>query len=946
MSLLAIGYAVCGITCVLLLFWMERKQKGGKKLFWTIAVVLWVLVISSLWNIHGRQARRFFSGKSFRIWSTYHYYLGAKYFDELGYRDLYTQTLAADQEGPRRLRNVSLIRDLHTLEKAPRDHFVIRRSHRFSDKRWDEFKSDVNFFTRLRSGSFYREVLCDRGYNPTPFWSFFGSFLTNVFDIQDLRHRMALLSIDPAIGLLTIGICIWSLGVAPTAVIFLIFFLLPFNSERMFGGLLTYDWFYAMLLGIAFLNRSRGRVSAFFWAYAVMSRVFPAIFVSGFLLSAGRSFRRTRCLPGVHRRFMTAFAVFCCAGAILGGLNAYGPASWGTFRENISEHASRHISGARRIGLKKVFTINFFSSEQTSFEENLEKAMAVSLGFQAFLLLGAAGLASQKNRTDAMIWMLPAFFAVAVSSRYYWSVFGCLALLDVTGKKKMPSVPGSVCCLGTVACWYAYSRYVIDPHQRYVFMNILFLSGFIFLMAWEWKKAFLQKRSAAAIREPAASHSQASNHLTQSRWAVIVSAGLLLFVLLFSLLIPETKHSLDEFPGWIRAYSRQLPWEAHHAKDRANQVTASMLHQSLSAGKKFMITNQKPEGNFNYEYDFVQRRMSTEDHQVRQAGALWGLALIYRYTRDPDVKDALEKSLRFFFRHTRDGAVKGARVVAYPETYISHTGTTALTALAVIEYLGMERDGHTVIGAGFRTTMTRELDGYIRHFRYLQLDGGHFSSAYFLPIKTRYPKSSPYYDGETLLCLIKAAKYLGYDDLLPVIESSALQLAACYTREAWQKDLDSELSKGFFQWGCMAFWEYQDAGWPNAGVMADSLVSLAWWMIHRHRVLQRERNTAYVFEGIIHAYRLAKQRHLDQAIDDLAYTIDQGLYRLTSWQVGGPLSAMNPFLMKHDATERLAQGGVMNHRREAPLRIDVAQHQMHSVILALRYVYSDKQERD
>jgi len=35
----------------------------------------------------------------------------------------------------------------------------------------------------------------------------------------------------------------------------------------------------------------------------------------------------------------------------------------------------------------------------------------------------------------------------------------------------------------------------------------------------------------------------------------------------------------------------------------------------------------------------------------------------------------------------------------------------------------------------------------------------------------------------------------------------------------------------------------------------------------------------------------------------------------------------------------LAIGGVQNHRRESPLRLDVTQHQMHAVILARRYVY-------
>ena len=67
--------------------------------------------------------------------------------------------------------------------------------------------------------------------------------------------------------------------------------------------------------------------------------------------------------------------------------------------------------------------------------------------------------------------------------------------------------------------------------------------------------------------------------------------------------------------------------------------------------------------------------------------------------------------------------------------------------------------------------------------------------------------------------------------------------------------------------------------------------------------------------------------------------IDTGLYKLTSWQVGGPLQHRNKYLLAHRTRDPLAVGGIMNHCRQAPLRIDVTQHQMHAVILALKYVY-------
>jgi len=942
MSVATALYAAFGIITVLFIHLMEKGQKPGKVVRHISVIILWVVVLSSLWTTHGWKAKRFLSGKSFRIWSVYHYYLGSKYFNELGYHDLYTQTIAADKEGSKQLRNVRIIRNLHTLEKEPVEHFVINRSRRFSDKRWNEFKKDVSYFTDLKSGSFYKEVLCDRGYNPTPFWTFFGSLLTNMLDIQNPLHRMFLLSLDIILGLFTVIICIWSFGALPTAIIFLIFILLPFNDKRLFGGMLTYDWFYTILLGLAFFNKNKGRLSAFFWAYTVMSRVFPAVFVSGIFITVCRDLWKTGSIHEVNRRFITAFAIFCCAGIILGSINAYGPESWGTFRENISEHATQHISGARRVGVKKILTVNILSSQKNSMQENLDKNMGLGVALQIALVLMAVFIVLKKQKTDAMLWMLPVFFAFAVSSRYYWSVFGCFSLLGITDGRKMPSLRGSIFCLGVIVCWCLYSFQVIDPHPRYVFMNILLFVGFILMMAWEIRQGIIKKKVNHSTEEMADENrieGSEKKTVTRNRRSVItlcVSLSLLLSLSVFAFLVPASEVDIDQFPAWIQGYTNNLKWEKHYSERKLNPLT---LDKSIKAGTAFMLNNQKPAGNFNYEYDFVTKKITEDDHQVRQAGALWGLALIYSYTKDHKLREPLERNMRYFFTHTVDGAVDGAQVVAYPGVYICHTGTVALTAMAVIEYLRMEKQGHVTIETSFKEEMVDRLNGYIEHLKYLRLRNGHFSSAYFLPVHIKYPKSSPYYDGETLLCMIKAAKYLEYNNLIPIIEHSAMRMAKYYTMEQWQKDSDSETTKGFFQWGCMSFWEYQDAGWKEAPVMGDSLISLAWWMIHKHDILKRARNTAYAFEGIIHAYLLAKCRNDNVAVCDLEFIIDRGLYKLTSWQVAGPLYFENPFLVKHYKNDPLAEGGVMNHRQEALLRIDVTQHQMHSVLLAREHIY-------
>ncbi|HEX9667271.1 MAG TPA: hypothetical protein VGA95_12055 [Thermodesulfobacteriota bacterium] len=396
--------------------------------------------------------------------------------------------------------------------------------------------------------------------------------------------------------------------------------------------------------------------------------------------------------------------------------------------------------------------------------------------------------------------------------------------------------------------------------------------------------------------------------------------------------------TLEEFPSWLNKYLKSRQWKSYQ---RNNEMTREVLEDSLNLGKGFLINNQKPEGNFNYQYDFVNKVMDKNDNQVRQAGALWGLALIYQYDQDPKTKASLEKAMKFFFNHTQKGPVEGSLLIAYPGDSYCQTGTVALVGLAIIDYLRTDTTGELKIPNEYREGLTAKLNGYIEFLKFMRFENKHFSSGYSLGKKAKRDDFNPYADGEALLCLIKAAKYLGYVNLIPLIEDSALEMAKFYTVDQWRNDPDSFLTKGFFQWSCMAFWEYQDAGWKNSEVFGDYVLALSWWMVHTHRTLERTRNTAYAYEGIIPALLVAKSRQHEAAINDLSNTIDMALYKLTTWQVGGPLQSQNEYLMANQTNDPLAVGGIMNHSSGPLLRIDVTQHQMHAVILALKYVYTN-----
>jgi len=350
--------------------------------------------------------------------------------------------------------------------------------------------------------------------------------------------------------------------------------------------------------------------------------------------------------------------------------------------------------------------------------------------------------------------------------------------------------------------------------------------------------------------------------------------------------------STDEYKVWMKEYFQNLLWLEHEFDKK---LTREILLKSFKLGNKYIINNQKSVGNFYYEYDFVNNEVTGTDNQVRQAGAVWALALMYSYDRNDETKKALDKALGFFIYNTVTGSKQGNLVISYPRDEISHTNTIAIVSLALIDYLTLEKKGIIKLNSEYKQKLNKYLNGYINHLKSIRLDNKHFSSHYSLKSQTHVTKFDPYSDGETLLAFIKAAKYLGHAELIPIIEESAIVMAKHYTYDRCVNDYDSTKTKGFFQWSCMAFWEYQDAGWKDSVFYRQYILFLAWWMINIHKTLYRTANTAYVYEGIIPALLIARDEKMKNVISDLEYTIDRALYKLTTWQVGGPLQSENLF---------------------------------------------------
>ena len=365
---------------------------------------------------------------------------------------------------------------------------------------------------------------------------------------------------------------------------------------------------------------------------------------------------------------------------------------------------------------------------------------------------------------------------------------------------------------------------------------------------------------------------------------------------------------------------------AHAPRSRSTRLSRALLDESLGLGRRFLLSRQTQRGDFRYQVNFLTGEESQDPAQVRKAGALWGVAMIHQDRPSDQTRAALLRGFAFYRACSRP-AEQGGRLIAYPGALRGETGTLALVSLALIDFLRAESDAEC----------RRQLDDYLRFLLTLRTANGQFHQDYELDSGFSFSEPMPYFDGECLLALAKAARYLQREDLrAPAIES-AHAMYEVYGKTARRTETDSPLTKGFYQWGSMAFFELHQSGWSNTECLAEWTIDLAHWMIDVHRTEERTLNTAYALEGLSCAYELARQTQQPDTQLKIGGVIERQLYKLTSWQLSSSIAC--DYLKQHASRDTDLAGGVMNARDDPELRIDVTQHQMHAVILARRYLW-------
>ncbi len=422
-------------------------------------------------------------------------------------------------------------------------------------------------------------------------------------------------------------------------------------------------------------------------------------------------------------------------------------------------------------------------------------------------------------------------------------------------------------------------------------------------------------------------------------------------LLLAALLLPAAFAQDAPWRLQLSHYAQRKSWELPPEKPLP-PLTADMLEEAIEAAGTYLRNQQYPEGNFRYAYDFIADALEEKDNQVRQAGVLWSLCNLNRYRFTEETRRSALLGLDFFLRSQRGLPDAPLVVVTYKSETVVRTGTVALFCLALVDFLeGQER----YLTEPQKQPFLLALENNLKFLQYQELENGSWREEYELN-GVRLPEDiapfSSYFDGECLLAYAKAALYYqARPALAPPIPLEARlrdalpKLLRKYTVECFEEGGDTDYTKGFYQWGAMACQQTalllpQDQGIQK--LTLEGALALSWWQIFGHKVESRSGNTGYAVEGLAATILAAERAGLQEEAEFLRQRTEPLLLRLMSWQVGGPLAAYNPLFRAWEGRiPPRAFGGITSTADSSFIRIDVVQHQLHAMLLALQVFFPE-----
>jgi hypothetical protein len=400
-----------------------------------------------------------------------HYYLGAKYFNEIGPFDLYGCVFAADGETTNIWAADTPVRDLHDYTLVPAIATSCPRE-RFSAERWTAFLRDVSWITGTATPADFALALTDKGYNATPFFSrVFGQVIDAATLVRANSTRWPFIVFN--LDLIFVAIAVWivfrSAG-ATIALLVLVFGLGFFgNFGRIGGNLAQYVWFPCLTASVAAWRARRPAAGGAALGLAAGFHVFPAFFAFPVVVSGMRSIVR-----GDRDGWMRSL-VFCVSlVVVIGSCVAIGSASprgfdaWRTWRQKMAIHSAYLRGEVFDIGLSNVLgdALSGDHASSDSYEQDIPHSLArrTAVGAHRWLWLLLSALLI--GLAVAAVWSVPeqpapAFgfvpiYALLALSPYYYLALALLPFMAAgIGRTQYKILVGALAVLfaANLAIW-------------------------------------------------------------------------------------------------------------------------------------------------------------------------------------------------------------------------------------------------------------------------------------------------------------------------------------------------------------------------------------------------------------------------------------------------------------------------------------------------------------
>jgi hypothetical protein len=379
----------------------------------------------------------------------YHYYLGSKFFTEVGYDRLYTCTAIAEVELGRgdQIRKRE-IRDLGSknLIMPTTDTYIFSdpgqcKSH-FSTERWDAFKEDIKWFEQSARGEYWENMLKDHGYNPPPVWTMTGKLISSFAPAGDGFFKLLAL-IDIGLQLGTVLIINWAFGWRAMALATIFWGCnAPANFYWTGGAFMRQDWIFLVIASLCLLRKRYFVLAGAALTWATLLRIFPVALFGGVgIITLFHLLRHRRPHPD-HLRFFGG-AALAAALLVPASMAVTGRGSYRAFAEHIALHKDTPLTN--HMGLETMLVHDWqgrmvfsrddrlddpFEGWKAGRTERKHNLRAVFLAINAFLI---GWLAWALHRTK-LLWVglamsVPMIISLTNLTCYYFSVFLAVAAL-------------------------------------------------------------------------------------------------------------------------------------------------------------------------------------------------------------------------------------------------------------------------------------------------------------------------------------------------------------------------------------------------------------------------------------------------------------------------------------------------------------------------------------